>query len=269
MHYQSWLCLAAGQTKTALYVNQEGLRFVNEDMKRITGQPTHNGTNRSKIVEGQGAVYSVMGSGLLNYYKENGVDGESFYGAGQKDRPFDLDAELEEYAENENIFVADTIEELAEKIGVPAENLTDTVARYNADAENGTDSLLNKDPQYMIELGDAPYYAFKLCSIIVNTNGGVRVDHDCRVVDQNFVPIQGLYATGLTISGFVTDVYETGNCQCVSIWSGLKAGRSLVGQCLDGTVADDWFGPSEWDTSKDLPIFANQDEYEAYWAAKE
>lgn len=269
MHYQSWLCLAAGQVNTALYVNQEGIRFVNEDMNRITQGATHPGVNRSKVVEGQGAVYSIMGSGLLNYYKENGVDGESFYGDGQAERPFDLDADLETYADNENLFIADTLEELAEKIGVPVDAFVETINTYNADAEAGTDSAFNKDPQYMIPLGEAPYYAFKLSSIIVNTNGGIRVDHDCRVVDQSFTPVAGLYATGLTISGYVTDVYETGNCQCVSIWSGLKAGRCLVEQRLGGTVAEDWFGESEWDAGKDLPNFANWEDYEAYVASLE
>lgn len=267
MHYQSWLCLAAGQVNTAVYINQEGERFVNEDMNRITEGATHPGVNRSKIVEGQGAVYSIMGSNLYNYYKENGVDGESFYGDGQSERPFDLDADLEQYADNPNIFTADSLEELAEKLGVPADALINTVSTYDADAAAGVDTVFNKDPKYMVALGGAPYYAFKLSSIIVNTNGGIRVDHDCRVVDQHFVPVEGLYATGLTISGYVTDVYETGNCQCVSIWSGLKAGRCLVEQCLGGTVADDWFGEAEWDAGKDLPNFANWDEYEAYLAS--
>lgn len=186
---------------------------------------------------------------------------------GQAERPFDLDADLELYANNENLFVADTLEELAEKIGVPADALVQTVATYDADAAAGKDSAFGKDGKYMVALGGAPYYAFKLSSIIVNTNGGVRVDHDCRVVDQNFKPIDGLYATGLTISGFVTDVYETGNCQCVSIWSGLKAGRSLVSQRLGKPVAEDWFGPAEWDAGRDLPRFANWEDYEAYVAS--
>lgn len=264
MDYQSWLCLAAGETNTALFVNQEGVRFVNEDVSGIADQPTRGGVNRSKIVEGQGAVYSIMGSGLLEYYKQNKVDAESFYGDGQDEHVFDLDADLEEYADNENIFVADSVEELARMIGVPEEALAETIAVYDADAAAGTDSAFMKDPQYMVAMGGAPYYAFKLSSIIVNTNAGIRVDHDCRVVDQRYTPVAGLYAAGVAISGFVSDLYETGNCQCVSIWSGSKAARCLVEQRLGGTVADDWYGPSEWDAGKDLPAFANQDEYDAY-----
>lgn len=68
-------------------------------------------------------------------------------------------------------------------------------------------------------------------------------------------------------SGLVTGAYETGNCQCVSIWSGSKAARCLVEQRLGGTVSADWFGDSEWDASTDVPIFSNQDEYDQYLAS--
>lgn len=268
MHYQSWLNLAVGQTPTALFVNQEGTRFADENLYRITDQPDLDNINRSKLVEGQGAVYSILGSNLLDYYKENKLPGMtmSFYGDGQDERPYDLDADLEEYADLDTVFKGDTLEELAEAMGVPADALVETVTTYDADAAAGADSAFAKDAEYLVAIGDAPYYGFKLSSLIVNTNGGVRVDHDCRVVDQDYNPIEGLYAAGLTVSGFVSDVYETGNCQCVSIWSGSKAARSLVEQCLGGTVADDWFGDAEWNNATDLPVFANQDDYDAFVA---
>lgn len=119
----------------------------------------------------------------------------------------------------------------------------------------------------MIAIGEGPYYAFKLSSLIVNTNAGIRVDESCQVVDQAYTPVKGLYATGIGISGFVTDVYEVGNCQCVSIWSGSKAARSLVANELGGTVADDWFGEAEW-SAEDRPVFSNWDAYEE-WAAQQ
>lgn len=268
MHYQSWLCLAVGQTPTALFVNQEGVRFADENLYRITDQPDLDNINRSKLVEGQGATYSILGQNLLSYYKEERLPGMtmSFYGDGQEDRPYDLDADLEQYADLDTVFKADTLEELAQAIGVPSDAFVKTVTAYDADAAAGADSAFGKDAQYLVAIGDGPYYAFKLSSLIVNTNGGVRVDHDCRVVDQDFNPVKGLYAAGLTISGFVTDVYETGNCQCVSIWSGSKAGRSLVEQCLGGAVDENWFGDSEWDNAVDLPTFANQDDYDAFVA---
>ncbi len=268
MHYQAWLNLAVGQTPTAVFVNQDGIRFADENLYRITDAPDLDNINRSKLVEGQGAVYSILGSNLLDYYKENKLPGMtmSFYGDGQDERPYDLDADLEEYEGLDTVFKADTLEELAEAMGVPADAFVETITTYDTDVSNGEDSAFLKDPEYLVAVGDAPYYGFKLSSLIVNTNGGVRVDHDCRVVDQDYNPVEGLYAAGLTISGFVSDVYETGNCQCVSIWSGSKAARSLVEQCLGGTVADDWYGDSEWDNATDLPVFANQDEYDAFVA---
>lgn len=262
--YQSWLGIAAGDNPTALFVNQDGIRFCNEDMSSIEG--VGNVTiEYSKAVEGQGRVYSIMGSNLLDFYKENRLPHPSgFYGKGQAERPFDLDAELEEYAGNENVFKADTLEELAGLIDVPVDALVQTVEQYDADAASGEgDSVFLKSADYTVAIGDAPYYAFKLCSLIVNTNAGIRVNRNCQVVDQDWNPVKGLYATGIGISGFVTDVYEVGQCQCVSIWSGSKAARTLVEQDLGGTVAADWFGDHEWGVGE-LPTFVNWDEYEAY-----
>ncbi len=269
-HYQSFLGLAAGDNPSALFVNQTGERFANEDAARITVDEKVTGViGYSKLIEGQGIVYSVMGRGLLDYYETNGLfNAVGFYGHGQDERAFDLEAELEEYADNPNVLKADTLEELAEKMGVPADAFVACVERYDADAAAGAgDTLYGKDAQYMIALGEAPYYAFKLSSLIVNTNAGIRVNENCQVVDQAFVPVKGLYASGIAISGFVTDIYEVGNCQCVSIWSGSKAARTLVEQDLGGTVADDWYGDAEWN-GDDRPVFSNWDAYEE-WAAQQ
>ncbi len=267
--YQSWLGLAAGDNPSALFVNETGRRFANEDTNAVdTGDGAMGIINNSKMAEGQGRVYSIMGQGLYDYYKENGLfTTVGFYSKGQEDRPFDLDADVEEYKDNPNFFQADTLEELASKIDVPADALKETVEQYDADAQAGTgDSVFLKDAKYMIALGDAPYYAFKLSSLIVNTNAGIRVNTNCQVVDQDKKVVNGLYATGIAISGFVTDVYEVGNCQCVSIWSGSKAARTLVEKELGGTVADDWYGDSEWQADQ-LPTFSNWSDYEAYVAS--
>ena len=269
-HYQSFLGLAAGDNPSALFVNQMGERFANEDVSRITVDEKVTGViGYSKLIEGQGVVYSVMGRGLLDYYEQNGLfNAMGFYGNGQNEREFDLEAELGEYADNPNMLKADTLEELAEKMNVLTDAFVSCVERYDADAAAGAgDTLYGKDAQYMIALDEAPYYAFKLSSLIVNTNAGIRVNENCQVVDQAFVPVKGLYASGIAISGFVTDVYEVGNCQCVSIWSGSKAARTLVEQDLGGTVADDWYGDAEW-SNDDRPTFSNWDAYEE-WAGKQ
>ena len=73
-HYQSFLGLAAGDNPSALFVNQMGERFANEDVSRITVDEKVTGViGYSKLIEGQGVVYSVMGRGLLDYYEQNGL----------------------------------------------------------------------------------------------------------------------------------------------------------------------------------------------------
>ena len=85
-------------------------------------------------------------------------------------------------------------------------------------------------------------YAFALKSFLVNTNNGIRVNTKCQVVDPAYKPVSGLYAGGIAISGFNDDIYCTGLCQSVSIWSGSKAARTIVEENLGGTVAEDWYG---------------------------
>jgi succinate dehydrogenase/fumarate reductase flavoprotein subunit len=109
---------------------------------------------------------------------------------------------------------ADSIEELARKIGLPDGALVETVARFNAQAAAGADSDfgrgesvwdrfssgagvegLTADPPRA--LGDPPYYALKVLPGCSGTKGGLRTDGHGRVMragSDDFIP--GLYAAG-------------------------------------------------------------------------
>jgi fumarate reductase flavoprotein subunit len=99
---------------------------------------------------------------------------------------------------------ADTIAELAAKIGVVPQRLLETVDRYNAAFDAGTLSKLSpprseRHKPWPIRI--APFYAMPLCAAITNTMGGVAVDGDARVLDKSGRPIPGLYAAGSTVGG--------------------------------------------------------------------
>ncbi len=240
--YTSNLNAGVAQNPTCCFVNQYGTRFTREDVEHIDSGDISYFVHYSKLIEGQGKVFSIVGQNLLNYIGAGSVKHKGgFYGP-SNDPEWTPEAELAENGSNENIFKADTLEELAELIGVPAENLVETVNRYDADCAAGADTLFEKDPAFMVALGEGPYYAFRLKSFLVNTNNGIRVNYKCQVVDPSYEPIAGLYAGGIAISGFNDDVYHTGLCQNVSIWSGSKAARTIVEENLGGTVAEDWFG---------------------------
>ena len=54
------------------------------------------------------------------------------------------------------LFMADTVEELAEKIGVPADKLAETIATYNHAAETGMDWDCYKPADWMVPMNEAP-----------------------------------------------------------------------------------------------------------------
>ncbi len=84
----------------------------------------------------------------------------------------------------DRIAMADTIEELAEMIGVPAENLLATVERYNTNLDANEDLDFGKDgPYYRIQ--KAPFFAAKLKVMAHDQQGGLRVNTMGQVLDIN------------------------------------------------------------------------------------
>ena len=109
------------------------------------------------------------------------------------------------------IFRAHTIEDLAKKIHVPADQLVKTVANMNRYAETGVDPEFgrgsnpydqmfgdaNVKPNPCIgPINNAPYYAVAINCGDLGTKGGLKCDERARVVDGNGQPIPNLYAAG-------------------------------------------------------------------------
>ena len=92
---------------------------------------------------------------------------------------------------------ADTIEELAEKMGVPADAFSATMTDYASYCASGTDSQYGKDAAKLLALGDGPYYAMKGYSATFSTVGGLDIDENMNVLlSDGTTPINGLYAVG-------------------------------------------------------------------------
>lgn len=101
-------------------------------------------------------------------------------------------------------------EELAGKIGVPAEKLRRTAERFDELARKGHDDDFNRgdsaydnyygDPTLpnpnLHPLGKPPYYAFQIILGDLGTSGGLRTDEHARVLRADDSAIPGLYAVG-------------------------------------------------------------------------
>ena len=93
------------------------------------------------------------------------------------------------------VYKADTLEELAEKIG--AKDLTATVKAYNADAAKGTDSQFGRSADNMLPLGEGPYYAILTVPYVWSgTSGGVRADGRGYLQRADGSVIEGLSLAG-------------------------------------------------------------------------
>lgn len=116
---------------------------------------------------------------------------------------------------------ADTLEELAVKIGVPADGLTATVTRFNGFAESGVDEDFHRgDEPYdrafaeggspLVPIEKGPFHAAAFGISDLGTKGGLRTDTSARVVEPDGTVIKGLYAAGNSMAAVSGTVYPGG-----------------------------------------------------------
>ncbi len=111
--------------------------------------------------------------------------------------------ELEKMAdEGKVIFKADTIEEAAEKAGLDPETVASEIAKYNEYCKAGTDEAFGKDSAALIPLEEGPFYIFETIPNVKNTYGGLVIDDNARVLNEEGTPITGLYAVGETAGNY-------------------------------------------------------------------
>ncbi len=107
------------------------------------------------------------------------------------------DAQFEEQLADGTIIKADTLEELASKIGVDPVTLKDTVDRYNEMCEKGEDTDYFKPVYYLHPIKTPPFYtAVEMGGACFQTYGGLLFDNNLRVLDEKRNPIPGLYVAG-------------------------------------------------------------------------
>lgn len=92
----------------------------------------------------------------------------------------------------------DTLEELADAIGVNKENFLAQVERYNEMCEAGEDTEFAKESHFLYPIKEAPFYATKTGPCLLAVVGGLKVNTDLAVIDENGEAIPGLYAIGNT-----------------------------------------------------------------------
>ncbi|MFF2634181.1 FAD-dependent tricarballylate dehydrogenase TcuA [Microbacterium sp. NPDC058021] len=121
--------------------------------------------------------------------------------------------------------VADTIEELADALGVNRRGLLATVQQFNAavatDAEERVDPFrldgVSAEPagqpaksNWARTIEDGPFVCYPVMCGITFTYGGLKIDREARVITQEGHAMSGLYATGEITGGFFFHNYGAG-----------------------------------------------------------
>lgn len=215
---------AAGQ-QPLLWVNQDGERFVNEEV-------VYNFSLAGNALYTQSQVYSILDQAVIDKMATTG----NFMGLGiyvKRGQKMDqLQDELDRAvaAKKSFIFKADTIEDLARQMGLPVEKLTATIQRYNRFADQGSDDDFGKDPKYLRKVAQGPFYGFHLNIGAFCTMGGLKVTPANEVLDDHAHVISGLYAAGNDASGLVGDTYGPnmpGTCVGYAFYFGRNAAHHI------------------------------------------
>ena len=94
------------------------------------------------------------------------------------------------------ILTGDSLKELASKLSMDAEDLTETVQRWNASCRAGRDRDLRRPPGTMMALEHPPFYAITTWPVITNTQGGLVHNQHQQVLASDGQPIPRLYKAG-------------------------------------------------------------------------
>lgn len=124
------------------------------------------------------------------------------------------------------LFKADTLEELAEIIDVPADTLLETVKTYNAAANGETQDAFGGTPETMASIDEGPFYAMPMRPCMLTSLIALTVDGNCRVLTENGEAIPNLFATGDLVLGNLLHIYNAGHGIGNAIYSGNVAAQT-------------------------------------------
>ena len=194
-----------GTRPEGLQVNLKGERYQNEQLANIT---VENQKKQPRCLS-----YTIMPEALIKStpMKNKPVidkDGNKLRAmVPMMGRPVWNQENMDWWASRKggHLIIADTIEELAKKAGMPAETLKATVARYNELCAKGVDEDFGKDPSYLIPMEGGPFYAVRTFLMSDGAEGGIPIDENCQVRGVNG-PMRGLYASGDNSSGNIVNL---------------------------------------------------------------
>ena len=186
-----------------LYVNKEGFRYVNETNER---------DNLVKAAQAQtGGIFYGVGDVKMLTHRQQG------------------EAKVADSVAKGYAFVGDTLEEAAEKAGIDAANLVETVAKFNTYVENESDPDFGRYG-FLGKVEEGPFMIVPMAPALHHTMGGLRINKDTEVLNTEGQPIPGLYAAGEVCGGIHAGNRLGGNAIADVIVFGRIAGSNAAAE---------------------------------------
>jgi fumarate reductase flavoprotein subunit len=176
-------------------------------------------------------VFNIFDQDTITFLEDEGVQftlGE-YLQAGSK--LIDFSKSLEKGEKKGQVFIGDSLGELAQKLKMDINIFRETVYEYNACCEKNHDFIFAKSRKYLHTIKKPRYYAVKICSVLLITEGGIKINHRMEAIDDEFKTIPGLYAGGCAAGGLVGDSYimvTSGGSLSFAVNSGRIAGENIL-----------------------------------------
>ena len=194
-----------------VFVNQDGRRFVNENVKK------YNLLYQRMAIKATKVTYEIFTQRIFDKLTKNVENADEILAKALKEN------------EGNSLFKASSISELAQKVNLPVAILSKTMKLYNSYCDNGKDLEFNKDKEMLVSMEDGPYYIARLDPSNLIGVGGIGSNRKFEVISNNFEKIPGLYASGMDSTMQYRDVYTItlGGSACAhNVNSGRQAAKN-------------------------------------------
>ena len=203
-----------------LKVNSFGERFINES-------GTYENPLHADEYNKDHCHYSIFDSNWVPYTKQFKMHGCSrlwpFSNGAEPNHMYTemRDKVLPSLVKDGFAFKADSIEELARKLGLPADQLKKTVDRYNKLAYKGVDEDFGKEKHRLTPVDKPPFYGVKNSGWLLCTLDGIVINKNLNACDENGDAIPGLYVIGNDSGSYFANEYP-------NLSTGMACGRTVT-----------------------------------------
>lgn len=175
-------------------------------------------------------VFHTVGCSTIYMQPEGGSDHDAFPGMLEEW----IEPEMEAFVEAGFIQKADTLEELADKLGFTGDDkqvFLDTCAQQTKNYEAGVDPQFGKEAFRLSAIKTPPFYgSVKNCGLTLCTLDGIQVNDDLQPYGEDGAPIEGVYVVGNDQGCYYAGTYP-------NLAAGFNAGRCatfgrMVGKML-------------------------------------